>query len=222
LASWPVPERPTWALEGAPCRCREDSTAEVFPLRHVEKDPRDWRERSCRVGEASQEAAPMGMAADDITRTFEDFYRARAPGLRKYAVTIAGSDLADDACQEAWLRMWRAWGSADDERLDAWARQVVRNCCLDRGKPRPEPAAAQFDAPTTDLQPDELVLRRAEVAAIAARIRRLPTHLREVLWLREVVGLSYAEIAESLSIPIGTVMSRLHVARRRLARRLAS
>jgi len=162
------------------------------------------------------------MAADHSTKDFEDFYRARASALHRYATTVAGPDVAEDACQEAWLRMWRAWGSADDERLDAWARQVVRNCCLDRRPARLEGISPSAEMPTFDLQPDELVLRRAEATAIGECVRRLPVHLREVLWLREMVEMSYAEIAEALSIPIGTVMSRLHAARRRLARRLAS
>lgn len=164
----------------------------------------------------------MGMAADDSARDFEDFYRRRAPGLRRYATAVAGVDGADDACQEAWLRMWRAWGMADDDRLDAWARQVVRNCCLDHRQSRDERPLSLDDLPTVSMQPDELVVRRAEAAAVSAYIRRLPAHLRQVLWLREMVGMSYAEIAEALSIPIGTVMSRLHAARRRLTRRLVS
>ncbi|HAM02082.1 MAG TPA: hypothetical protein DCQ30_07605 [Acidimicrobiaceae bacterium] len=162
------------------------------------------------------------MAADDSTKDFEDFYRTRAPALHRYATTVAGPDVAEDACQEAWLRMWRAWGSADDQRLDAWARQVVRNCCLDRRPARLEALSPLAEMPALDLQPDELVLRRAEASAIGACVRRLPAHLRQVMWLREMVGMSYAEIAEALSIPIGTVMSRLHAARRRLARRLVS
>ena len=161
----------------------------------------------------------MGTAADDTTKTFEDFYRRRARALHRYATAVAGPEAADDACQEAWLRMWRAWGSADYDRLDVWARQMVRSCCHDRRRSVERPAPPRF-VRSVDLQPDELVLRQADAAAIGESVRRLPPHLREALWLREIVGMSYAEIAESLSIPIGTVMSRLHVARRRLARRL--
>lgn len=162
----------------------------------------------------------MGLAADDTTKRFEDFYRRRARALHRYATAVAGPELAEDACQEAWLRMWRAWGSADDERLDAWARQMVRSCCHDRRRAGVELPAPPRLVRSVDLQPDELVLRQAEAAAIGESVRRLPPHLREALWLREIVGMSYAEIAEALSIPIGTVMSRLHVARRRLSRRL--
>ncbi|HLX88972.1 MAG TPA: sigma-70 family RNA polymerase sigma factor [Acidimicrobiales bacterium] len=154
---------------------------------------------------------------------FEDFYRSRAPSLLRYAVVVAGPASAEDACQDAWLRMWRAWGTAEDCRLDAWARQVVRNCCLDRRMAHASaaPATAAVDQPDPDPEPEELVLRRAEAAALGAHVRRLPAHLRDVLWFREMVGLSYAEIALALDIPVGTVMSRLHAARKKLARRLA-
>ncbi|HUY63361.1 MAG TPA: sigma-70 family RNA polymerase sigma factor [Acidimicrobiales bacterium] len=154
------------------------------------------------------------------TITFEDFYRSRAPALHRYATVVAGHSLADDACQDAWLRMWRAWGSADDERLDAWARQVVRNCCIDRRQARGEQANPSVDTPAPGPEPDELVVRRAEAIALGEHVRRLPDHLRDVLWAREMLGLSYAEIAATLEIPIGTVMSRLHSARRKLARKL--
>jgi RNA polymerase sigma-70 factor, ECF subfamily len=51
-------------------------------------------------------------------------------------------------------------------------------------------------------------------------LRKLPTALRETLWLREVGDLTYGEIAAVLDIAVGTVMSRLHNARKRLSRRL--
>ena len=162
----------------------------------------------------------MGTPTENVTRAFEDFYRSRAQALHRYASAVAGPGLADDACQDAWLRMWRSWDSAEEERRDAWARQVVRNCALDRLSSRPDVVEIAADDPAPDLPPEELVVRRDELSAIGACIRRLPAHLQQVIWLREMVGLSYAEIAEALHIPIGTVMSRLHSARRKLARRL--
>ena len=161
------------------------------------------------------------MTASSTTTGFEDFYRSRAAQLFRYATVVAGRGQAEDACQEAWLRMWRAWGSADDDRLDAWARRVVRNCCLDRLQTRPDPLEWDVDGPALDPQPDDLVVRREEAAAVSRCVGRLPAHLREVLWLREMAEMSYAEIAGTLGIPIGTVMSRLHSARRKLARKLA-
>jgi RNA polymerase sigma-70 factor (ECF subfamily) len=164
----------------------------------------------------------MATGTESGVRAFEDFYRSRARGLYRYAAAIVGPSQAEDACQDAWLRLWRAWGAAEDERLDAWARQVVRNCCMDSlgRRSADETTGATPEGPAADMQPDELVVSRAEAAAIGECMRRLPAHLREALWLREVIGLSYAEMAEALGVPMGTVMSRLHSARRKLARRL--
>ncbi len=152
--------------------------------------------------------------------TFEDFYRATARELRRYAHAVAGSGIADDACQEAWLRMWRAWGSAHDERLQAWARRVVHNCCIDDLRRRRPTSPVLPDEPDLGRGPDDIAVDRSEAAAVAEHFSQLPVGLRQALWLREVVGLTYAEIADALGIPIGTVMSRLHAARRKLARKL--
>ncbi|HEX2063686.1 MAG TPA: sigma factor-like helix-turn-helix DNA-binding protein, partial [Acidimicrobiales bacterium] len=58
------------------------------------------------------------------------------------------------------------------------------------------------------------------LAAAWVLLQKLPAPLREVLWLREVMDLSYAEIAEVQRVPVGTVMSRLHSARRKASRLL--
>ncbi len=163
---------------------------------------------------------------------FEEFYRSRAGRLFKYASVVAGAGSpaeAEDACQEAWLKMWRAWDRADPARRDAWALSVVRNCCIDtmrREQRRKAVVSAQpidGEAPYTsspDDGPEDAVDRSADADVIARALETLPEHLRQTLWLREVADLSYAEIAAALDVPIGTVMSRLHSARRRLARQL--
>ncbi len=154
--------------------------------------------------------------------TFEDFHRARARTAMMYAQAILGPDGAEDACQEAWLRAWRAWGSADEAKIDAWLRTIVRNCCRD-GLGRVERTVhpiVEDDLPLV-VAAEDVVLGALEEAALLARIRRLPEALRETLWLREVQELTYLEIAERQGIPVGTVMSRLHAARAKVRRSLA-
>ncbi len=177
----------------------------------------------------------IGGAEDDTalqtSRQFEEFYRSHAPGLLRYASAVAGRGRraeAEDACQEAWLKMWRAWDSADPARRDAWALRIVRNCCID-AKRREQRlgsgavlhlADSAHEPRSTTAEPEEVAVGAAEGSVVTEAIEALPDHLRQTLWLREVMDLSYAEIAASLGIPAGTVMSRLHAARRRLARSL--
>ena len=65
---------------------------------------------------------------------------------------------------------------------------------------------------------EDAIVARVDSDRIFSLLGRLPAPLREALWLREVLDQSYAEIAALQAVPIGTVMSRLHAARRRAAR----
>jgi len=152
--------------------------------------------------------------------SFEDFHRRRERHALHYARAILGSDSAEDVCQEAWLRAWRSWGSAEPDSLDGWLLTIVRNCCIDRLRSsRPAGVVQESDlAPVPP--PDDAVVTALELASAWVLLQGLSAPLREVLWLREVMDLSYAEIAEVQDVPVGTVMSRLHAARKKAARLL--
>jgi RNA polymerase sigma-70 factor (ECF subfamily) len=138
--------------------------------------------------------------------------------MRRYASAIVGSGEAEEACQEAWLRIWRAWGSADPNRIEAWAFRIVRNCCLDqRRATKPVVSLAEAALPPAPA-PDDLVAAYVDASQSLSLLTKLPMPQREALWLREVGMLSYAEIASVQEVPIGTVMSRLHKARRKAAK----
>ena len=157
-------------------------------------------------------------------RTFEDFHAHRAGDALRYATAIVGQREAEDACQEAWLRIWRSWGRSDPDRLDAWAFRIVRNCALDRGRSQ---SRSRSTEPLGEIDPpapsgvEDVVMPRIEAEGALRLLGQLSVPLRETLWLREVGGLSYAEIAEVQAVSIGTVMSRLHAARKRVARHLS-
>lgn len=153
--------------------------------------------------------------------TFEEHYHRRSADTVRFAAAIVGSANAEDVCQEAWTRIWKAWGQADPDRLDAWTFRIVRNCCIDRLRQTSRaPVPMELVDPAAPAAVEEDVVRRLEYDEVLGMLRALPTPLRETIWLREIGELGYAEIAAILDVPIGTVMSRLHNARKKLSRRL--
>jgi RNA polymerase sigma-70 factor (ECF subfamily) len=133
---------------------------------------------------------------------------------------------ADDVVQEAFLRAFRFFPSFRGADARPWLLAIVRNTCwtwlrANRGRE----IAAAFDegdepADTTASAEEDLV-RRADGARLARALEELPTEFREVIVLRELEEMSYREIADVAGIPVGTVMSRLARARRRLQVALA-
>jgi RNA polymerase sigma-70 factor (ECF subfamily) len=104
----------------------------------------------------------------------------------------------------------------------------VRNACFSelRKQRRTQPAPpdvidATVSAPAAQSDPHLALLKQLDREALAAAIEQLSDQFREVFVLREMEGLDYAQIAAVAQIPIGTVMSRLARARRRLAESLA-
>ncbi len=168
-------------------------------------------------------AVPMLPESPAVSPSFEHFHRRFSGDALRYARAIVGPDVAEDACQEAWLRAWRAWGSADPTKAELWLRTIIRNCCFDaqrRGRVHHSQAPPELP-PDRAAAPDEVALAALELDTLWAGLERLSPALRETLWLREVLALPYAEIARRQRIPVGTVMSRLHAARIQ-ARRLRS
>jgi RNA polymerase sigma-70 factor (ECF subfamily) len=129
---------------------------------------------------------------------------------------------AEDMVQEAFLRAIQHFGGFRGGDTRAWLLTIVRNCCYDRlrrmgasvqntdfdetlhsdGQPGPDPETALLLAERSDL--------------VRKSLAQLAEEYREVLVLRELEQLSYREIANIAGIPVGTVMSRLSRARKRL------
>lgn len=163
------------------------------------------------------------MAQQDVQR----FERIILPHLDD-AYTLARYLLRDehdaqDVVQDAVLRALRFFDGYRGGDARAWLLAIVRNCCLtwqrqysvDRSTVpfSDEVAASMIDSRSTDAVAIEASDRDAVNRAVAA----LPMEFREVIVLREVDGLSYKEISDVVGAPIGTVMSRLARARKRLA-----
>lgn len=161
-------------------------------------------------------ATPVGLQrrSDD----FVAFYARWARDAQRYAWTIAGPGYAEDACQDAWERIWRHWDRPDPQRREAWALRIVRNCCIDRLRSGSRVVLLADPDQGVAGDAETEALARIEVDDSLALLGRLTPALRETLWLREVGELSYAEIAQLQGVPVGTVMSRLHSARRKASR----
>ena len=133
---------------------------------------------------------------------------------------------AADVVQDCLQRLLKKPRLYDAKRgqLRGFFLKVVRNRCLDVLRQRrwgqvsadELPQVADSSAP----RPDQAVEQREMLALLRLELDVLPTEQREVILLRDFHNLSYAEISEVLSIPAGTVMSRLHRARAELGRRM--
>lgn len=148
----------------------------------------------------------------DAFRTLVERYQGRALG-HALAITRDRDD-AQDAVQDAFLNAHRALHTFDTERVFyAWFYAILRNCCyklLARRRTELVDHSARLDlleAPGVPVE-DRLAIERALAA--------LSPGDREIVLLRHLDGLSYAELAAALEIPIGTVMSRLFNARKRV------
>lgn len=136
-----------------------------------------------------------------------------------------GLDLqtAEDVAQEAWVKAWLALPRYTESlgSLRAWLCRIAINVALDAH--RRERPAQDLDErmPDESNGPAEQVEAGANAQAVRRAVAQLPAAYRTALVLREYEGLSYAEIAAALSIPPGTVMSRLNYARSRLRALLA-
>jgi RNA polymerase sigma-70 factor, ECF subfamily len=135
---------------------------------------------------------------------------------------------AEDVVQEAMVRALTYFPSFRGGSSRAWILQIVRNTAYGALKARhgervmgsanAGAAAAIEEIPDPTDDPETALMKSDELARIDALIEGLPVELRETLILRELEELSYHEIAQVTSVPIGTVMSRLWRARKMLAR----
>jgi RNA polymerase sigma-70 factor (ECF subfamily) len=153
---------------------------------------------------------------------------AAIPRLRRYARVLTGDSVrADDLVQDTLTRAWekrRLWRAGSD--LRAWLFTIMHNVHVNQlALARRDAANVSIDAdpgsPAWQLPVRANQLDRVELMEIVAQMGRLPADQREVLLLAAVEELRYDEIAVVLSIPIGTVMSRLSRARDKLRRLVA-
>ena len=139
----------------------------------------------------------------------------------------ADADAAKDCAQEAFIRAYRALHRYDPSLPFApWILRIATNTSLNhlrRWHAHQDPVEDPPDVPTEPEEgPEATAVRRDEVAEVVAAMAELPPAYRAALTLRHMQQLSYQEVADALSLPLGTVKTHLHRARAALKRRLAA
>ncbi len=133
---------------------------------------------------------------------------------------------AQDVVQDAFLRAFKFFEGFHGGNSRSWLLSIVRHTTytwLQKNR-RPELATVfdeeQHDVEDTASNPEVLLLKNADRQEIMKAVEELPVEFREAMILRELEGMSYGEIADMTDVPVGTVMSRLARARKRLQQSL--
>jgi RNA polymerase sigma-70 factor (ECF subfamily) len=167
------------------------------------------------------------------------FARYRSALHRHLARTLRDEGLADDLAQEAFLRVWlHADQWREQGSVRAWLFQIATNLALnhlraarrrpqqpldptdDRRADEEEHPLPSWLIDTASLGPEALIEQAEQRASLRRLIDELPEEKREVMRLVHEAELAPREVAEALGLPEGTVRSRLHYARKQLAREL--
>lgn len=164
--------------------------------------------------------AGAGAGPDTLEAWLEAWY---APAYRTARLVLSNPSEAEDAVQDAFLRLWRFRDSIPEgPAARAWLYRVVVNSCFSRARSERRQGGplgrgtGELDLPEAAPGPEEQVADDALASAVRRAVAELPEPLRVPLVLRYFAGLSEREIAIAIGRRQGTVKSRLHEARRRL------
>ena len=148
---------------------------------------------------------------------------------------VGSREEAEDLMQETYARAFRSWRSfTPGTNLRAWLLRILTNLNIDRGRraqrsPDTQPLEEgdyflynKLESTHPDENPDEeRVIERLSQNSVVEALAEVPHDFRDVIVLVDIGEFSYADAAQILDIPIGTVMSRLHRGRRILKKNLA-
>lgn len=164
------------------------------------------------------ESLHLRKARNGDPAAFTALVREYDPQLRAYAYRLLGDRAAmDDALQNAYLSAYRAIGRfRGDASFKNWMYRIVHNSCIDLIRKRRDDVELFEDVAAVGDPATAGVMR----LDLAAAFRRMTDEHRSVLMLIDVEGLDYAEAADVLSVPLGTVRSRLNRARAAMRREL--
>ena len=179
---------------------------------------------------------PRQLAAEARDRVrFEEEALELSDQVYRVARRLVGSrEEAEDLMQETYARAFRSWRSYQPgTNLRAWLLRILTNLNIDRARarqrrPQTEPLEEgdyflynRLEADNGGPTDEERVVERLSQDDVVGALTEVPHDFRDVLVLVDIGDFSYADAAQILDIPIGTVMSRLHRARRILKKNLA-
>jgi len=182
----------------------------------------------------ADEAQRLATEARDRIR-FEEDALALSDQVYRVARHLASSrEDADELMQETYARAFRSWRSFQPgTNMRAWLLRILTNLNIDRGRrqqraPQMQPLEANdyflYDRLSEDgdgVSDEDRVVERLSQDDIVTALSAVPHDFRDVIVLVDLGDFSYADAAQILDIPVGTVMSRLHRGRRILKRELA-
>ena len=177
-----------------------------------------------------QEAAIVRKVLGGDANAFETLVLEYEKNVYNIALRMTGnSEDAADMTQEAFIKAYNSLQSfRGDSKFSVWLYRIVSNVCLDflRSKNRRPTVSlsvedddgedAQLDVADESQSPELLLDRKLTRDSVRRGLDSLPPDYRQILLLREIQGLSYDEIAQALSLEVGTVNSRIFRARKRL------
>ena len=177
-----------------------------------------------------QEAAIVRKVLGGDANAFETLVLEYEKNVYNIALRMTGnSEDAADMTQEAFIKAYNSLQSfRGNSKFSVWLYRIVSNVCLDflRSKNRRPTVSlsvedddgedAQLDVADESQSPELLLDRKLTRDSVRRGLDSLPPDYRQILLLREIQGLSYDEIAQALSLEVGTVKSRIFRARKRL------
>ena len=178
------------------------------------------------IGLSSQGMVRFGASSsqdDQPSAGFEELAMPLFDSLYNFASWLVhNKSNAEDLVQETYLKALRSFASFQPgTNFRAWMFRILRNTFLSSRSTLDQRMTVEIDSedaipvlPVTSVTSESLLIARSRKNAVQNAIEQLPVIFREVLLLCDVEDASYREISEILSIPIGTVMSRLARARK--------
>lgn len=161
---------------------------------------------------------------------FEELVLKYEKTVYNLALRMVGDrDDASDMTQEAFIKAYGSLSSfRGDSKFSVWIYRIATNVCLDflRSKSRKQQVSltvsddddedAQLDIPDPSSAPEQQLMQKMSMQSVEEGLKTLPDKQRQILVMRELGGMSYAEIGAALSLEEGTVKSRIFRARKRL------